>query len=212
METLKKTFWAVLQGIAAIACGFFAFKLTAFGLEELKHLRQLERIPEVAIVGAIEGEAIVSGTLDSSGKLLPSPKTNTPSLYYRYMVEKRCRDSDGNESWCTQSNVKRWVNFTVSDSTGQLPVHPSRGVDWSAPQRYQNRVGDYRYTEWRLEPGDHVNIIGLIKSGVMTFDDEGQYLPVITVHTVQEARGDVGHMGLLLLWGVCPWGWPVFIV
>lgn len=201
MENVKTILWTVLQGIAAIACGFFAFKLTAIGLDDLKHLRQLERIPEVAIVGAIDGEAIVSGTMSTSAKLLSAPKTSTPSIYYRYRVEKRCRDSDGNESWCTQSDKDRWVNFTLTDSTGDLQVHPSQRVDWNAPERYQNRVGDYRYTEWRLESGDRVNMIGLIKNGNMTFDDEGQYLPVITVNSVQEERGDVGHAGLLFLWG-----------
>ena len=201
MEKLKQSLRVVLQVAAAIVLGFLAFKLTAVGLQDLRHLRQLERIPEIPVAGVIEGEAIVSGTLSAQQQLLSAPKTSTPSIYYRYRVEKRCRDSDGNESWCTQSDRDKWIPFIVTDSTGDLRVRPSSRVDWHAPQRFQTRQGDYRYTEWRLEPGDQANLIGWVERGVLTFQAEGQYLPIITTLPVEEARGDVGHIGLLFLWG-----------
>lgn len=201
MESVKTYLLTAVQAVAAIAFAFAALKLTAIGLEDLKHLRQLERIPEVAIAGVIDGEAILSGSVSSQGKWLKAPKTATPTLYYRYMVEKRCKDSDGDEKWCTETDRTQWVDFALSDHTGELSVKPSRRVDWTAPQRYRERQGDYRYTEWRLEAGDHVNMIGWIQGGTMTFDAEGQYLPIITILSLEEARGDVGHIGLLMLWG-----------
>ncbi|MDX1695844.1 MAG: GIDE domain-containing protein, partial [Ketobacteraceae bacterium] len=201
MEKLKNTLLAILQGIAAIVFGFFAFKLTGIGLQDLRELRQLERIPRSDVAGVIEGETIVSGTLLAQPPLLRAPKTSTPSIYYRYRVEKRCKDSDGNESWCTQSDREKWMSFSLFDSSGELFVRPSSRVDWHAPQRFQTREGNYRYTEWRLEPGDSVNIIGWIDNGVMTFFEEGLYLPIISDLPLAEARGDVGHIGLLFLWG-----------
>lgn len=200
LQKLKPAFFALLQIIAAVAFGFYAMHFSQLGLAELKHLRQLERIPQVAIAGVIDGEIIIRGTIKSTGSYLKAPRSQTPSVYYHYLVERRCKDSDGNETWCTETSRHEFVPFVLEDGSGEINVSPSRRIDWTAPQRYRQRSGKYRYTEWRLEPGDQVHAIGWAQGKTLNFDHDGQYLPIISTDSVTAERGHVGHVGMLYLW------------
>lgn len=203
IDTIKSVLFTILQAIAAVALAYCAFLATQTGLKDLRELRQLERIPQVDVVGAIPGEVILSGNIvpqKRNGTVI-SPKARVPSVYYRYLVEKRCKDSDGNESWCTQSDQQKYVPFFLDDNTGAMLLMSSGGIDWQAPERFETTSGDYRYTEWRLESGDRINAFGFIQQQQMRFDIAGDYLPIVTINPISEARGDVGHVGLLWLWG-----------
>ena len=95
IDTFKSVFFTILQAIAAIVLAYLAFLATQTGLKDLRELRQLERIPQIDVVGAIPGEAILSGHIvpqPRNGTII-SPKARVASVYYRYLVEKRCKDS-----------------------------------------------------------------------------------------------------------------------
>lgn len=200
LQSLKQLLATLVQLVMAVAFSYFALHFTQLGLQELKHLRQLERIPQVAIAGVIDGETIVSGTIHHSGTYLQAPRSNTPSVYYHYLVERRCKDSEGRESWCTETSRHESVPFLLRDDSGELKVNPSRRVQWTAPRRMQETAGRYRYTEWRLEPGDQVNVIAWAQGKTLSFQQQGQYVPVISVDSVAAERGNVGHLGLIYLW------------
>ena len=202
-DAVKNVLFTILQAIAVVALAYFAFQASQTGLKELRQLRQLERIPQIDVIGATPGEAILSGNITSQKHqgAIASPKAKVPSVYYRYRIEKRCKDSDGNESWCTQSDTRKFVPFQLADNTGTILLVPANGIDWQAPERYQSVSGGYRYTEWRLEPGDRINAFGYVLEQQIRFDVSGDYLPIITINPISEARGDIGHQGLLWLWG-----------
>ncbi|MCG8313268.1 MAG: LemA family protein [Pseudomonadales bacterium] len=201
-DSVKNVVFTILQAIAAVVLAYFAIQTTRTGLTELRELRQLERIPQIDVIGAIPGEAILSGQVSLQEQLtsIISPKGKAPSVYYRYRVEKRCKDSDGNESWCTQSDTKKHVPFNLLDNTGSILLVPTNGIDWQAPERYQSVSGGYRYTEWRIEPNDRIHAFGFIQQQQLRFAMSGDYLPIITMNPISEARGDVGHEGLVQLW------------
>ncbi|MFT7244445.1 MAG: hypothetical protein ACI82A_001802 [Candidatus Azotimanducaceae bacterium] len=83
----------------------------------------------------------------------------SPSIYYRYLVEREERDSDGNRSWRTVSDEQQGLDFTLQDQSGTANIKlgiSTRYIEVNVRQKYQSRNGDYRYTEWRLESGETI--------------------------------------------------------
>ncbi len=187
--------------LAGLALFFIGMRCSTGGLQDLMKLRQLQRLTPVEAVGVLPGEAILSGKVKSADRPpLISPKQKVASVYYRYRVEYRCRDSDGDETWCVSEDKKQYIPFLIQDNTGTVLVEPGSRVEWDVPKQFEEVDGNKRYTEWRLHPGDTVNAIGYIDNRSMKFSVEGHYLPIISTNSVAEIRGDVGHGGLIWLW------------
>ena len=102
-----------------------------------------------------------------------APRSRIATLYYRYLVEREETDSDGDTRWVTVSDKSEAVDFIVQDESGIAQVRASkwyRSVNWPAPEKYQRTQGNYRYTEWRLAPGDKLYIPGKARLDKTTGD------------------------------------------
>lgn len=155
---------------------------------------------------AISGEVQLKGTALAIDTIT-SPKTNTKCIYYRYLIEKEERDSDGDRSWWPVLDEVKGLDFTVLDHSGEayIKLAASAGnIDINAPQLHQSRSGDYRYTEWRLDPNDTVTLFGWLENRqqpTVNFTVEGDYFPILSTFGAAAERGELGSDALIWLWG-----------
>ncbi len=188
----------VVLTVAALLLGRASFTSIA-------NMRQLERVPATEIHAVLPGEINLSGQVERDQKLLQAPDTDTPCLYYRYVVEKRTRDSDGDTKWKTIRDETRFVDFLLVDGSGRIRVRPIDTVTFKVNESFSRRAGDRRYTEYRIEPGEAVFVFGYVVGGgrapEIRFDRPGYYTPIISERG--EARERIGMAGLSV--GLC-WG------
>lgn len=190
----------LLTAVLALA----AVGLLGQGFKELRELRQLERTPRSLVAGVLPGEVNLRGSAQELDGLLQSPHTKTPTLYYRYHVERKTRDSEGRTRWSTVSNQSRFLPFWLQDDSGRIRVEPSTRANFEVWSRFSITQGDKRYTEYRIDPGDPVFLFAHVerqgKSLVVEFDTEGQYWPLISTYGEASARSGMARLSLFLLW------------
>jgi hypothetical protein len=190
----------LLTAILALA----AFGLLGQGFKELRELRQLERTPRSLVAGVLPGEVNLRGSALELDGLLQSPHTHTPTLYYRYHVERQTRDSEGRTRWSTVSNESRFLPFWLQDDSGRIRVEPSGRANFEVWSRFSVTQGDMRYTEYRIDPGDPVFLFAHVArqgdSLVVEFDTEGQYWPLISTYGEASARSGMARLSLFLIW------------
>ncbi|XOV86741.1 MAG: LemA family protein [Pseudomonadota bacterium] len=195
---------AVLLGLL---CAGGSLLLGELGFQRVLDFRTLERIPATSITGSVGGETQLIGQARSSGRLLQAPKSGTDTLYYRYLVEREERDSDGNKSWKTITDQSEATDFILQDASGTLLIAAQRDsalIDWSVGRKFRVREGDLRYTEWRIDESDKLTVFGwldLDPEPVMRFSVAGQYLPIISSGSAGDERAELGTLAVLMLWG-----------
>lgn len=175
------------------------------GFDSLRELRQLERTPRSLLAALLPGEVHARGFVEAAERLLTAPESGVETVYYRYHVERRTRDSEGRSSWNTVRDERRSVPFWLDDGSGRIRVVPNDRVDLRPRQHMQRKDGDMRYTEYRIDPGSSVFVFGHVSGPageeVLEFQSPGQYTPLISVHDESSARGGMAGMALLLMGG-----------
>ncbi len=131
------------------------------GFEEIRQMRQLERIPHVDAIALIEGEVTMEGRALPGGKMVPGKYTKKRSYYLYWEKEEYVEDDDGGGSWVTRDSGTRYVpSFLMKDPTGEVLVSLESLMETrSSPalgRDHRHRKGDYRFSEYRLDPGDRM--------------------------------------------------------
>jgi len=209
----------LLRSILAALCALVAFvianSLSLKGYETIQSFKQLERIVPTKVIGAVDGETQLNGTVRAAnaGALLTSPFTKNESLYYRYLEEIERKDSDGNSSWDTVRDESRAVAFVLDDGSGIANIAANQGIGaitWSIPNSYQIRKGSRRYSEWLIRPGDHISVVGFAtvirrldgdQTTRVDFTSQGQYTPLISKAGEDAYRSELGLTATLYIWG-----------
>ncbi|RMF19624.1 MAG: hypothetical protein D6758_01605 [Gammaproteobacteria bacterium] len=198
----------ILFALAAVIAAVTGYWLLSAGYDDIRAVRQLERIVPTPVYAVTGGETLVEGTAVKWHDRVRSRHTGTPSLYYRYLHEVEKRDSDGNTYWSTAEDIVGRVDFKVTDTTGEMVVFTQDGaepVTWTVPQRFRQTRGKHRYTEWRLEEGDRVAIFGFAQlepvGMALRLDKRGQYRPIVSTEGEAAARNSLGIGALFKLWG-----------
>ncbi|HAW95746.1 MAG TPA: hypothetical protein DCX60_05670, partial [Phycisphaerales bacterium] len=188
-----------------LAAGLFAQQMS---LSSLRNIRILERLPLTPV------EAAIPGPIRTSGKATPIERpgrvgtitarwTKTPSLWYRAVEEKETRDSDGNRSWVTVSDQTSFVKFDLKDGSETILVVPDNRIDSYIDRSWRQTKGKRRYTEYRIEPGDEIKVVGLVSqyqgTPAITFDSEGEYIPILSDGPISEVRSGEGLTASLLV-------------
>ena len=194
--------------------------LNSMGLDELQALRQLERIPPADISAVMPGAVNLYGPAESLGQTINSPYTKTPTLYYRYLHEIEKRDSDGDTYWDTVEEYSDTVNFEITDSTGSITANTESYkslIHWSVEESFQTIEGDHRYTEWRIDPGKYLFVLGYIKADQqkhsLTFPDDKNFRPIISTYDQDYEQQELGTYGILYLWGgIALLGFGIFCI
>lgn len=199
--------WIKRAVAALLAVGLFGIgvKVSEIGFNEILDFRLLERIPPTLISGSVEGEVQLNGRATVFERRLTSPRDKAKSFYYRYLVEREERDSDGDTRWVTVTDDSDAVPFILMDESSQALVMSSvSAVRWFAPQLYRQEVGDYRYTEWRIDENTMVTVFGWLRADDqfrVEFHPPGDYLPIVSGFSADEVRSEIGFAAILWLWG-----------
>ena len=204
MDGLKK----LAIGLLGLVLAVIGWHLSQSGFDELKQLRQIERLPYSTIASALPGEVKISAQVRQDSKLLTSEHFKRKVVYYRFLLEEERTDSDGDTYWATITDISQSVNFLLADQTGELPVNletrTDSNLDFSLPYSDRNIAGGYRYTEWRIHPGDQIMVIGwlhspesdgikqLTKQAEIGFIKPGQYKPLISKYSESKEKSDIG--------------------
>ena len=154
------TFWYVAKILLIPVLLIGGCNAQRDGFDKIREMRQLERIPHVDAVALIEGEVTVTGRVMPGGKMVPGKYTKERSYYLYWLKEEYVEDDDGGD-WVTRDSGTRFVpHFPMKDKTGEMIVslkslrerrgRPSLKLD------HRHRRGDYRFSEYRIDPGDRL--------------------------------------------------------
>ncbi len=172
--------------IAGTAVGFVGGVVAfGWGFRQWRWLRLIEDTPTAKVRSMPMGRVEVFGRAQEKAELR-APISRRPCVYYRYRVEER-RGSGKNRRWATiDSGESSAWGFYLEDETGRVLVVPRGatitvatdlrlcrggvlgglekdhpGLDLSRWE-HQGWLGRRRrrYTEWRIEPGDNVFVLG----------------------------------------------------
>ncbi|MDI9244734.1 LemA family protein [Marinobacter sp. CHS3-4] len=165
MKKFNLTGWPgrIISAVLAVLCLAGTHFFMSQGLAQLTEARQLERLPVTPIAALAQGPYLVSGVAEASNGTLKTPYSGSQALYYEYKLTEEYRDSDGDLRTRVLESGQRGGAFRLTDTSGQSTVQPPAAlntVDWNIPRSYQSEQGKRTYTEWSLEPGDSVNVVG----------------------------------------------------
>ncbi len=199
----------IVRGVLSAAGIAFLLGLAAWmaalGFGKLGEMRQLERVPRTSVAAVTGGEVNLAGVAQPKERTLHAPDTKTETLYYRYHVERRERDSDGNDRWRTVTDRVEKVPFRLVDETGHITVVPGGSVSIEATLDHRREEGDRRYSEYRIDPGDGVFLFGVAAGGSgsyeVRFDRPGHFTPIISEHGETRARSGMALGSLAATWG-----------
>ena len=214
----------VICALVSLASLLLCLKFSNQGFEEILRFKQLERVVETDIIGSTNGPVLLSGIV-RAGKTVNSPSAGIPSVYYRYRLEIEETDSDGNASWKTKEEYQRANDFIIEDSSGKALVLASNYLDqinWQVQQSYQNTIGRYRYTEWRLESGQSISAFGRAKLKnepddrpeiELHFEQQDFTDAIVTNRSMSDVRADMGGSANLQLWaGISLLGLAILLI
>ena len=157
---------------AAVVLG--GAKLFCRGFRLWRHARLIEDTPTSNIRSMALGRVELRGRAVPR-RLVESPITARPCIYYRYRVAEK----DG-DTWKTilKGESSRCV-FELEDDTGRVPVDPEGAEIQFARFKYvgskpelhaglaaflaANRIGledGYNFFEWRVDPGEALYVLG----------------------------------------------------
>jgi len=104
---------------------FLAWLLQGQGFDDLRKMRQLERLPRTNVISAIPGEISLEGEVAEAGELLQAPHSHVECLYCSYIHEERRIDSGGDSYWAViDRQTDQVAKFYLEDITGTIPVAP----------------------------------------------------------------------------------------
>jgi hypothetical protein len=188
-----------------IAGGLFAQQMS---LSSLRSVRILERLPLTPVQAAIPGPIRTKGTareIHRPGRpgTIEALWTKTPSLWVRAVEEKETRDSDGNTSWSTVRDTTSFVKFDLEEGSNKILLVPNNVIDDYFKRSWRKTDGDRRYTEYRIEPGKVITVVGLVSeyqgTPAIRFDEEGEYLPILADRPISKVRSGKGMFASVLV-------------
>jgi hypothetical protein len=191
-----------LLAVVLVAGGIFLGRMS---FDSVARMRQLERIPATVVAAALPGEINLQGEARKLDRLLKAPRSGTSCLYYRYLVEKKKVDADGDVTWVTVKDESKSVSFALADHTGRIVVRPAPRINFSTRKSFSRTSGNRRYSEWRIEPGDSLFVFGYVVRAddgyEVRFDRPGYYDPIISTYGEKRERVVMAGSSLFLCWG-----------
>ena len=174
-------------GLFLCAAGFWGFWS---GFKNLRLARIIEDTPTARIRSVHQGYAELEGQVRTGpGGAISAKLTSLPCVWFRYKIEEERQRSTRNGTQTYWKLIEKGdsnaTRFVLQDSTGQLAVDATgakiepchRRVWKSRYHRHKNsglpalvlefllshRRGRYRFTEERLQDGDPLYALGLVK-------------------------------------------------
>src|SRR5512142_1540696 len=153
--------WFICASLFA-AVSLFAWTST------YRRARAVDDTPTSKIASAAQGYTeLVGRGRPLSGVPLVSPLRHVECLWYRYLVERRNKDS-----WQNESSGESDASFIVDDGSGECLVDPV-GAEILPVQTETWTESDHRYTEWTLMREEQIYALGRFETksgGDLSFD------------------------------------------
>ncbi|MBU0634362.1 MAG: E3 ubiquitin ligase family protein [Candidatus Omnitrophica bacterium] len=119
----------------------FGFGIWSFfnGFKRLRRKRRIENVPTSTVRGLALGMVELTGKAKKTNNLV-SPLTNTPCVYYRYLVQRYERRGKSSQ-WVTVARGDSVFSpFWLDDETGKIMVFP-KGAEVILPKDYEFTTG-----------------------------------------------------------------------
>ncbi|MDE2219172.1 MAG: hypothetical protein KGL25_06545 [Gammaproteobacteria bacterium] len=207
-------FWQAALLIAAPLCFWFGFR-------KLRLARLIDDTPVSRIRSAAQGYVELSGVARmSDGQATIAPLSRLPCAWWMYRIERRV-GSGRDARWDTISRGVSVAPFELVDATGSChvgptgaDVRPGRRDSWrgslpwpTAPgggrRDFGLDIGEYRYTEHRINNGEQVSVIGEFRTlgGVDGAEPTVEVMRLLSEWKRDQAalleRFDANHDGVL---------------
>ena len=131
----KLILYATLGFGAGIYCFFKGFKI-------YREYRVLADTPEMPIRSIPMGLVEIHGKAKpATDKLINSPVSQTPCLFYKVEIEKYVKDKDGGH-WSNYKTNLNGVPFYLDDGTGKVLVNPF-GAEYDLVQNARRETGSF---------------------------------------------------------------------
>jgi len=182
------TFWSVAKILLIPVLLIGGCNAQRDGFDKIREMRQLERIPHVDAVALIEGEVTVTGRVMPGGKMVPGKYTKKRSYYLYWLKEEYVEDDDGGD-WVTRDSGTRSVpHFPMKDGTGEMIVslkslRERRGSP-SLKLDHRHRRGDFRFSEYRIDPGERLFAFAKAEPWTAKLDDD----PILGIEVFNAPR------------------------
>lgn len=151
-------FFVVLVALLLASVG--GALLARFGLRRARHVGTL---PTALIRSAAQGYVELKGMAQAEdGRLLHSPRSATPCLWYDY-TEFRRTTENGRERTRIVARRTAGVPFLLRDATGEVTVDPE-GAEFDVRERKVERFGNSTHHEALVMEGESVYAIGWFSS------------------------------------------------
>jgi hypothetical protein len=130
----------VLYATVGFGAGIFWFFK---GFKIYREYRVLADTPEIPIRSMPMGLVEIHGKAQLAvEKLVDSPVTRTPCLFYKVDIERYHRDSKGNGSWSHYKTSCSSLPFYLDDGTGKVLVNPC-GAEYDLIQSARRDTGSF---------------------------------------------------------------------
>jgi hypothetical protein len=207
-------FWQAALAVAAPLCFWFGFR-------NLRLARLIDDTPVSRIRSAAQGYVELSGIARmAEGPPTIAPLSQLPCAWWMYRIEER-KGSGRDARWETINRAVSVAPFQLVDETGACLVGPTgadvrpghrdcwRGsLPWpTAPgggrRDFGLSIGDYRYTEHRLNEGEQASVIGEFRTfgGVSSADATVEVMRLLAEWKKDQGalleRFDADHDGVL---------------
>lgn len=159
--SFKETF-GYIHEVLLILVGFYVF---LNGFVQYKKKRLVENIPTSKIRSVAMGLSELIGNTEQKFPL-KSPLTHTDCVYYRFAIEEERRDFKGTRYWKVVNKGNSANYFYIKDDTGEILVDPlDAEVILPVDYEYVDTIGERRkrYTEWYIQPGEQVYVLGTVR-------------------------------------------------
>lgn len=154
-------FFVVMLALLAAGCG--GALLARHGLRRARHVGTL---PNALIRSAAQGYVELKGMAQAEdGRLLRSPRSATPCLWYDY-TERRRTVEGGREQTRIVARRTAGVPFLLRDATDEVRLDPE-GAQIDVRECRIERFGSSSYHEHLIMEGESVHAIGWFASGTL---------------------------------------------
>ncbi len=130
------------------------------GIKEWNRAREMDRVPVVPVADVLLGRVQVEGIVAATdGQTLVSPIQEKKCLGYILTVSERQENK-----WRVVRTSKKVAPFYLQDDTGKILVQPGENLPLELNRTFSERRGNQLFTEYLLEPGMAISVVGIGKS------------------------------------------------
>lgn len=130
------------------------------GFRSLWRKRLIQNTPLSTVRSLAVGPVELYGRAE--GKNLLTTFFAKEKCLYFHSIQERFEERGKKGCWVKEMDFKSEVPFFLNDGTGRIFLDPT-GAETELDLRYTKRVGDMRYREYYVMPGEFIYVLGTVR-------------------------------------------------